>query len=61
MNRMWDILGTIFMLVGVFLLLFYWKGAVEVIKAGSGALTDTISSLQGQVKLGNQLPSAYPK
>lgn len=60
MSRLWDILATVFFLVGVFLVLFYWQGTRNVITAVGGVLTDTVATLQGQTKPGRSFPAAYP-
>ncbi len=59
MNKLWDILGVAFFLVGVFLLVFYYRGTVEVLGAARSAVTSTIDSLQGKDAYG-RLPGNYP-
>lgn len=60
MAKLWDILGVVFILVAVFLLLFYWKGATEVGGTLFRGLTDTIGALQGKDAFG-RLPTQYPQ
>jgi hypothetical protein len=61
MSDFWKVITLIFMLVGLFLLLFYYTGAKEVLGAGFNGLTNTIRALQGQTPVGMSLPSGYPK
>lgn len=59
MNRFMDSIGVVLLLVGLFLVLFYWQGTKAVISAGSSALVGTINALQGKDSLG-RLPAKYP-
>lgn len=56
-----DIIYTMLGVVVVFLLFYYWRGAVEVIRAGGNVLTGTLATLQGQSLPGRSFPTQYPQ
>lgn len=55
------ILGWFIGLIGLFLILYYYVGAREIIGATSGALNTTAGTLMGQTLPGRSFPGQYPK
>lgn len=60
MGKAWDVLITVFILVAVFLVVYYWVGVKEITGAFFSGLTNLVSQLQGAQPFGRSLPTGYP-